>query len=183
MTMLLASGLMAQQGTSRRFTELSHLDSDTVKLSSTGETVSFLGTWIAPELNTMERVSAGEDSYIRTVDGQPVRFYPEKMTLRITVGSKDNLNNLQPVAFETRVSGEELARNLHFQLRVYRGLEFRIVEPVSARMIGVPSNIPYNERIYLVEFLLKGVPVEDRIVIEALDPQGNRVTRFSVALL
>ena len=179
----LTIGLYAQQPAALRFTELAHLDADSVKLSRTGEQVTFLGTWIAPELKGMERVSAGEESYVRTLDGKKVRVYPQKMTLRITASSFDHLATVPPVALDTDLSAEELAKNLHFQLRVYEGLEYRVIDPTSARIIGVPADEPYGERIYLVEFLLQNVPVEDRLMIEVLDPQDHRVTRFTVAML
>jgi hypothetical protein len=179
----LAACLFAQQPSARHFTELAHLDADTIKLTSTGETLTFLGTWIAPELKHLERVSTSDDKYIRTVDGQAVHLYPETMTLRITVSKRDHLDNSSPIPLETKFNAEELAKSLHFRLRIYRGLEYRIEEPVSAQIIGVPAEVPYGERIYLVKFSLSGVPVEDRLMIEALDPQDHRVTRFSIALL
>ena len=175
--------LFAQQPKVLHFTELAHLDADSVKLTSTGEQLTFLGTWIAPELKGMERVSAGENSYVRTVEGKKVRLYPEKMTLRITVSNRDHLETISPIALDSTLTAEELAKSLHFQLRVYQGLEYRLIDPASARIIGVPPDEPYGERIYLVEFLLQNVPIEDRLMIEVLDPQDHRVTRFTVAML
>jgi hypothetical protein len=179
---LLVSVAGAQQ-TAARFTELEHLDSDAVKLSKTGETVTFLATWIAPELKRMRRVVWQKGAYIRNDEGRLITHYPERMVLRISVGEKTKVIGTTPIDFETQYSADELAKNLHFRLRVYNGLDYRVVEPTSAKMIGVPAELPYDQRIYLIEFLLKDVAVEERLMIEALDPQGTRVTRFTVSML
>jgi hypothetical protein len=171
------------QQTAARFTELEHLDADAVKLSKTGETVTFLATWIAPELKSMRRVVSGKGAYIRTDDGQVITKYPEKMVLRISVGERTKVDGTTPIEFDSPYNADQLAKNLHFRLRVYNGLDYRVVEPTSAKMIGVPAELPYNQRIYLVEFPLKNVAVEERLMIEALDPNDTRVTRFTVSML
>jgi hypothetical protein len=171
------------QQTAARFTELEHLDADAVKLSKTGETVTFLVTWIAPELKSMRRVVSGKGAYIRTDDGQVITKYPEKMVLRISVGERTKVDGTTPIEFDSPYNADQLAKNLHFRLRVYNGLDYRVVEPTSAKMIGVPAELPYNQRIYLVEFPLKNVAVEERLMIEALDPNDTRVTRFTVSML
>lgn len=180
--MVLASVTLAQDRYAR-FTDLEHLDNDCVKLSKTGEILNFLATWIAPELKNLERVSDGRRSYVQTIDGERVTQYPEKMTLRISVGNKTKVEGTTPLELESAYSAEELAKNLHFRLRVYNGLEYRQIEPVSAKIIGVPADLPYDERIYLVEFLLDKVPLENRLMIEVLDPHNTRVTRFSISML
>jgi hypothetical protein len=180
---LAVGSLVSAQDRTARFTDLEHLDNDCVKLSKTGETLNFLATWIAPELKNYERVSDGSRRYIRTTDGQRVRQYPEKMTLRVSVGNKSKVEGTKPLELDTTYSAQELAKNLHFRLRVYDGLEYRQIEPASAKIIGVPADVPYDERIYLVEFLLDKIPVENRLMIEVLDPQNTRVTRFSISML
>jgi hypothetical protein len=182
LVMALVSVAFVQDRTAK-FTDLEHLDNDCVKLSKTGETLNFLATWIAPELKNLERVSDGGRSYVRTIDGQRVGQYPEKLTLRISVGNKTRVEGTKPLELDTAYSAQELAKNLHFRLRVYDGLEYRQIEPASAKIIGVPADVPYDERIYLVEFLLDKVPVDNRLMIEVLDPKDTRVTRFSISML
>jgi hypothetical protein len=118
----LASFAFAQDR-SARFTDLEHLDNDCVKLTKTGETLNFLATWIAPELKNYERVYDGSRRFVRTMDGERVKQYPEKMTLRISVGNKTKVEGTKPLDFNTVYSAQDLAKNLHFRLRVYDGLE------------------------------------------------------------
>jgi len=173
----------AQQPQVQRFTALEHLDNDTVKLLPSGEPLTFLGTWISPELAKYEKVKTASGAYIRDAEGQRLTQYPERMTLRITIGNKTLLDDHKPIGLDSNMSAEELARNVHFRLKIYDGLEYRVVEPESVKNIGVPKDVPYNERIYLVDFALQGVPIDRRLVIEVLDPLDQRVARFSVSLL
>jgi hypothetical protein len=180
--LLCATVACAQQLASRRYTPLEHLDNDTVVLKKTRETLTFLGTWIAPDLAKYERVYTQQGTYIRSIDGQRLMHYPEKMTLRITIGNKTVLHEQKPMEYDTDLSAEELAKQARFRLRIYKGLEYRFVEPQSVRMIGVPKDVPYNERIYMVEFALKHVPIEDRLVIEVLDPNDKRMAKFGISM-
>jgi hypothetical protein len=173
----------AQQPQVSRFTPLEHLDNDSVKLKPSGEPLTFLATWITPELARYEKVIAPSGTYIRDADGQRVTQYPEKMTVRITIGNKTKLEERTPMELESKMSAEELARSVHFRLKVYAGLEYRVIEPESVKNIGVPKDVPYNERIYLVDFALKNVPIDRRLMIEVLDPLDQRVARFSISIL
>jgi hypothetical protein len=174
----------AQQQTQvQRFTPLEHLDNDTVKLQPSGEPLTFLATWISPELAKYEKVRTAKGVYIRDANGQRLTRYPEKMTLRITIGNKTLLDDKKALELDSNMSAEELARNVHFRLKVYDGLEYRLIEPESVKNIGVPKDVPYNERIYLIEFALKNVPIERRLTIEVLDPLDQRVARFGISLL
>ena len=46
---LVALSASAQQSRVSRFTQLEHLDNDSVKLKPSGEPLTFLATWIAPD--------------------------------------------------------------------------------------------------------------------------------------
>jgi hypothetical protein len=72
---------------------------------------------------------------------------------------------------------------LKFSLKVYDGMEMRLIEPESVQMIGVPSDVPYDERVYRIGFNLDQIPVTDRFVLEVLSPEGERLTRFHFDLL
>jgi hypothetical protein len=50
-------------------------------------------------------------------------------------------------------------------------------------MIGVPSDISYDERIYRVTFNLNQMPITDRFVLEVRSPEGNRMAKFHFDLL
>jgi hypothetical protein len=65
---------------------------------------------------------------------------------------------------------------------VFHGLRQTIVEPAAVKMIGVPDDMPYDERIYRVAFDLGDVSLDDRIVLEVLTPSGERLCKFHLDL-
>ena len=59
----------------------------------------------------------------------------------------------------------------------------RQVAPVSVQLIGVPQDVPYDERVYRVTFDVGDLLVTDRCVLMVLSPDGERLTRFHFNLL
>jgi ubiquitin-protein ligase len=57
------------------------------------------------------------------------------------------------------------------------------LEPLSVKIIGVPADTPYDERIYRVSFELPNIPVDDRIVLNVLSPNGECLSKFHLQLL
>ena len=49
-------------------------------------------------------------------------------------------------------------------------------------MIGVPDDVPYNERVYRVAFEIGSVPTDRRMLLEVLTPQGERICKFHLDL-
>ena len=51
-------------------------------------------------------------------------------------------------------------------------------------MIGVPADVPYDERVYRVNFdLPDNEPVTERFVLEVIRPRGERLARLHFSLL
>jgi hypothetical protein len=50
-------------------------------------------------------------------------------------------------------------------------------------MIGMPSDVPADERVYRVGINVGDMPVIDRFVIEVLSPEGEVLTHFPFTLL
>jgi hypothetical protein len=85
---------------------------------------------------------------------------------------------------ETDAEPSLLLTKLKFRLKAYDGLHMRIVFPDSSTMIGVPADIPYDERIYRVTFELpEDEPVTERFVLEVLSTKGERLARLHFSLL
>ena len=76
-----------------------------------------------------------------------------------------------------------LLLDLRFQLKFFRGLRETVIAPEQVQQIGVPEEVPYNERVYLISFRLPEVPIEDRCTLEIYAPGGKRLTRFHLALM
>lgn len=110
--------------------------------------------------------------------------YPSKLAFRVTATAlADILRNLDSDQITEPGDLNSFLLGLKFRLKVYRGLQVRVLPPDSVKMIGMPSDVPYNERVYRVSFDSSGIPVDDRLVLEVLSPQGQLLTRFHLELL
>ncbi len=115
--------------------------------------------------------------------GQRVHFYPEAISFRVTAtGWDDTLLNIGQVPIKAKISLEDLLVNLRFRLVLFRGLKTRSIYPAGVKMIGMPADVPYDERIYGVTFRLDQVPISDRAVLEILAPNGERLQKFHLDL-
>jgi hypothetical protein len=136
------------------------------------------------ELPSFEGViMSGERGKRRLLDrnGQPVRAYPRQVAFRVTASSRVKLfNDDQPYDLASPGELEPLLRSLSFQLKIFHRLQQRTEEPTAMRMIGVPADVPYDERIYQVQFALPAVPIEDSLVLEVLLPDGSRLCKFNL---
>jgi hypothetical protein len=67
---------------------------------------------------------------------------------------------------------------LRFRLKIFkRHPRHRTREPKVVSVIGVPADVPYDERVYRVSFKLDRIPLKHRIVLE-LSPGGERISKF-----
>jgi hypothetical protein len=167
----------------RRFTATMPLDNELIELMPSGKKLSIMATWDCAEIEGWELVTLEDKKLIRDAEGRKVEFYPEHMRFRFTIGSKAMIEGRSPLPYDTVLSPDELSSGLRFKLKRFHEIESTEFEPVSQELIGVPEEIPYNERIYSIEFRIPKVPLEDRFALEVLDPSGNRVAKFTVFLL
>jgi hypothetical protein len=145
-----------------------------------------LNMLVTVESKDFENIKLSGDNRTRKVtdlDGNPVTSYPRELTFRFTIGSRTTKEEAVPYTVETQLSPDKFQSSLRFRLKVFRGVEARHFEPAEARIIGVPAEIPYDERIYLVTFSLPEIPVGDRIMLEVLDESGARIAKFHLQLM
>jgi hypothetical protein len=45
-------------------------------------------------------------------------------------------------------------------------------------MIGMPADVPYDERVYRININAGNLPITDRMVVEILSPEGKLLTHF-----
>ncbi|HEX6878839.1 MAG TPA: hypothetical protein VF135_00615 [Terriglobales bacterium] len=112
------------------------------------------------------------------------QHYPRELTFRVTATAM-NTEDLQADTETIQEAGDlnSFLLGLRFQLKIFRGLERTIIQPISIRMIGLPANVPGEERIYRVSFATGEFPVDARLVMEVLSPDGKLLTRFHLELL
>jgi len=146
-----------------------------IYLRATAESVGFEG-W--------RQVLNGTSKSLLATDGRPVRQYPRFVDFQVTASLRPNQRR-RPIAFPTPCpeNPNECMLNLRFRLRIFRGIDVTVVEPVVVKLLGPPSDVATAVRTYRVGFKLPPVPVEDRVVLEVLSPTGERLTKFHLEFI
>lgn len=181
-TTLLAFG-QANPTTTTRYAAVMSLGSDSILLQPAKQRLNMLLTVECPG---MEKIVVRGEGPARTAsysDGTPVRFYPQGISFRFTIGARTATDEEAPNEFETNVTADHFQSTLHFRLKVFHGTHTQVYEPTDVSMLGIPADIPYNERIYHFSFKVKDIPVEDRMMLEILDEHGDRVGKFHLQIL
>jgi hypothetical protein len=156
---------------------------ETLKLEPAEKLVNLMVSAASPELEGIRRVPHGAAPMLVAADGKPVLNFPSELVFRITASAGGDQLDPDSLPTETKLAPEDYILHLRFRLKVFHDLDSWIVEPQSQEMIGMPAEIQYSERIYLVRFHVPNLPATDRITLEVLDEDGKRVTHFHLELL
>ena len=156
---------------------------DVLRIKPGEAVVSFLGLIECPELEGAQQVGDGTTGQIVNADGKVLKNFPQHFSFRVTASLRKTVLLDPTDAIEFTQDPRDLLLKLKFQLKTYRGLNARVVQPDSVQMIGVPADILYDERVYRVSFTVNNLPVSDRCVLEILSPDGVRLTKFHFDLL
>ncbi len=127
---------------------------------------------------------SGEKRVLRAPDGSLVENYPSEVRFRVSVSGREGFEMADtPMLVESKAdSFDSLISTLRFDLRISHALECRKLQPWSVTQIGVPADLPSNERVYEVVFDLGSVPVSDRVVMDVVTAQGERLAKFNLDL-
>jgi hypothetical protein len=137
-----------------------------------------------PQFDGLRVSRIRSDQSVVDPSGRHWKNFPAEVNFRVTATAlADVLNNLDSEVVNEPGDLNGLFLGLKFRLKVYRGLEVRILPPSSLKLIGVPADVPSEERVYRVSFDTKDLPVDDRLVLEVLTPGGQLLSRFHLELL
>lgn len=176
--------LAAQDRQEFVFRHLTPMGGDAVILMPARQKIQLMATLESKELEGVRQIRYGRDEFLRGPKGEPVPFYPRELRFRFSIGKRVVYLEKNPNPIETKDSPDEFQSNLRFQLKLFTGLKSEVLDPVEAKIIGVPKNIPYDERIYSVRFELpRPVPAHERLKLEVYDRNENLVAKFQVQLL
>lgn len=156
---------------------------EVVQLQPSGVLVSLLGLIECPAIEGAHRTSEGLDGEIVSADGMPLRRFPQHFSYRVTASLRKTIIDSPTVSLSTEADPEGMLLGLKFRLRGYNGLQAEQIPVESVAMIGVPADVPYDERVYRVTFDVGDRPVTERFVLEVLSPDGERLARFHFELL
>jgi hypothetical protein len=156
---------------------------DVVVLKPSGVNLSLMGLVECPELEGAQHIASGLHSKIVAADGARMEKFPHHFSFRITASLRKIVLDGPASALDFTGNPQDLLLKLKFRIKAYHGLEMREIAPESVEMIGMPSDVPADERVYRVGINVGDMPVIDRFVIEVLSPEGEVLTHFPFTLL
>ena len=157
---------------------------DATFLEPTGRRVLLLASAESRGFEGWRRIEQENRFSLFDAQGQTVRYYPEYVDFRVTLSATEG-------GFPELYAGQnqcshplnDFLLGMRFQLKVFDGLATRDIKPSVVRMVGMPADVPYDERIYRVSFKLPHIPMGQRIVLEVLSHEGERVGRFHLSFI
>ncbi len=139
-------------------------------------------TAISPHFEGWREIDKEGHRTVVAPDDSRVEYWPATLQFRVTATlMPDDLQEIDreflDLASDTDLNSYLLG--LHFRMRVFHGLEVTSVEPDAVDMLGMPADVPYDERVWRASFTLpRSFPIDDRIVLEVIDPHGERLCKF-----
>jgi hypothetical protein len=158
---------------------------DAVALKPGKHTVYLLAAAESIGFDGMRRIRTAPGQYqMLDAHGQPVTAFPQFVDFRVMATRRDlGAPDVEPFPMEEPVVDmNQYLLGLQFQLKIFHGIECRTVVPVAVQLIGMPGDVPYDERVYRASFNLGQVPIGDKLVLEVLDAQGQRLSKFHLEL-
>jgi hypothetical protein len=156
---------------------------ETFKLEPSKQVINVLASAESHQFEGVRLIGHGSQRRVIAADGTRLKTYPSQVTFRVTASAVGKSLDERPVPIDTNTSLNDYLLSLRFRLKIFRGLDYRELQPVRAELIGVPADVAYDERIYRLLFNLNNVPVEERIMLEVYDSTGERLTRFHLELM
>lgn len=156
---------------------------ETFKLEPERQTVNLLASAESPLFEGVRLLGQGRNRIVLAADGSKISRYPRQIIFRVTASAHGKALDDRPVPVDTTAGLNQYLLSLRFRLKLFRGLEYREVEPERMQLVGVPADVPYDERIYRLVFTLDNTPIDDRILLEVYDASGDRLTRFHLELM
>jgi hypothetical protein len=152
-------------------------------LKPSGEILSLMGLIECPELEGAQHVSEGSKARIISASGDTIHKFPQRFSFRVTASLRKILLDGPVGSIMLPDDPHELLLDLKFRVRAYNALQSREIAAESVEMIGMPADVPYDERVYRISVSAENLPITDRLVIEILSPQGQVLTHFPFSLL
>jgi hypothetical protein len=156
---------------------------DVVVLKPSGANLSMMGLIECPELEGAQSIAEGANKKLVSADGDTIRHFPRRFGFRITASLRKMLMDRPVASVDVSDEPHELLLNLKFRIRAYNGLENHQIVPESVEMIGMPADVPYDERVYRINVNNVDLPITARLVVEIRTPQGELLTHFPFRLL
>jgi hypothetical protein len=151
---------------------------DVVVLKPSKANLSLIGLIECPELEGAQRVAEGSHRKLVSADGDSIKEFPQRFSFRITASLRKVLIDGPATSVDVGDDPQQLLLKLKFRIRAYDGLNVQEIVPQSVEMIGMPADVPYDERVYRINVSVGSLPITDRLVVEIFSPEGELLTHF-----
>ena len=152
-------------------------------LKPSNSILTMMGLIECPELEGAHRVAEGSEAHLVSADGKEIKQFPHHFSFRVTASLRKAFLDGPVATINLPGDPNDLLLKLKFRIRVYHGLDVNELSPESVEMIGMPADVPYDERVYRVHMTVGNFPVSDRLILEVLTPQDEVLTHFLFGLL
>lgn len=159
------------------------LGAEQINLKPSGQHFLLLGCVEDHRFDRLQVSRVRRSPFVIDAAGDVWTHYPDEITFRVTASAIDS-GMMQVDSQNIHESGDlnSFLLGLRFRLKSFRGLQMKEVQPISVKLIGVPADVPYQERVYRVSFDTGEFLVSDRLVMEVLSPKGQLLSRFHLEL-
>ena len=156
---------------------------DAFRLLPVGGTFYLMACVENPELEGVTVFRDHSWELVRDPRGNDLHTYPAVVQFRVTASTlAGEKMQVPPQAVRAETDLNSFLLGLRFQLKIDRSLDTTVINPENVRLIGVPSDQPFEERVYRVSFNTGGVPIDARLVLEVFAPNGERLSQFHLDL-
>jgi hypothetical protein len=151
---------------------------DVMVLMPSKAILSLIGLIECPELEGAQHVAEGSHKRLVSSEGETIKEFPQRFSFRITASLRKVFLEEPKISVDVADDPQQLLLKLKFRIRAYNGLEVREIQPQSIEMIGMPAEVPYDERVYRINIDAGNLPITDRLVVEIFSPQDKLLTHF-----
>lgn len=156
---------------------------EVITLRPSGLNLSLMGLVECPELEGAQHVSEGLKGTVVSADGERMEKFPHHFSFRITASLRKIIMDGPATSVSVPDDPYDLLLKLRFRIKAYHGLQVHEVFADSVELIGMPADVPYDERIYRITVDVDNTPIIDRFVVDILTPEGELLTHFPFAVL
>lgn len=140
-------------------------------------------TAVNEQFEGMQVREVADEKYVTDSSGVRVSRFPDQLSFRVATGLQiRHLQDKYRELVNAPCDIDYYLSHLQFRLKVFRGLKDRAVIPRSINIAGGPLDSKTKERMYEVSFETRNVRMEDRVVLEVLGPDGERIGKFHLDL-
>jgi hypothetical protein len=151
---------------------------DVMVLMPSKAVLSLIGLIECPELEGAQHVAEGSHKRLVSSEGETIKEFPQRFSFRITASLRKVFLEEPKISVDVADDPQQLLLKLKFRIRAYNGLDVREIQPQSIEMIGMPADVPYDERVYRINIDAGNLPITDRLVVEIFSPQDKLLTHF-----